>query len=110
MFPQSEIFYPTLTPPQTTEDGMMGRRLDQQQVQEESLVAVLIIQDSNRQEQWLNCGALVYDLRMPDTNPKPHHALIGTMTTETEDCCGFESLRGYGSQQGRDENEDDGPR
>ena len=73
---------PLRTPPQTTKDGMMGRRLGQQQVQEESLFAVLIIEDSDRQEQWLNFGALVYDLRTPDTRPKPRPPLIGTMTTD----------------------------
>jgi hypothetical protein len=35
---------------------------EQQQIQRESLIAVLIIE-----EQWMNCGALVYDLRLPDT-------------------------------------------
>ena len=112
MFPQSEIFYPTLTPPQTTEDGMMGRRLDQQQVQEESLIAVLIIEDNDRQELWPNCGALVYNLRTPDAR----HQIQAPSYTHLhhnyrcEDRSGIESLRGCRSQWGRDENEDVGPR
>ena len=46
--------------------NMTGERVELQQVQRESLVAVLTIQDDDRKEQWQNCGALFYDLRMPD--------------------------------------------
>ena len=49
---------------------MMGRRLEQRQVQVKTLVAVLIIEDNDRKEQWQNCGALVYNLRTPNTRPK----------------------------------------
>ena len=72
---------PSGTPPQTTEDDMTGRWLGQQQVQEESLVAVLIIEDSDKKEQWMNSGALVYDLRTPNTRPKSGPPLIGTKFT-----------------------------
>ena len=46
---------PSGTEPQTTRGDMMDNRLKQQQVQEDSLVAVLVIEDSDRKEQWLNC-------------------------------------------------------
>ena len=46
---------PSGTPPQTTRGDMMDNRLKQQQVREDSLVAVLVIEDSDRKEQWLNC-------------------------------------------------------
>ena len=59
---------PSGTLPQATRGDMMGRRLEQRQVQVKTLVAVLIIDD--RKEQWQNCGALVYNLRTPNTRPK----------------------------------------
>ena len=57
---------------------MVGRSLEQQQVQEESLVAVLIIENSDRKEKWMNCGPLIYDLRTLDNRPKSRPPLIGT--------------------------------
>ena len=66
--------------PQLTKVNIME---EQRQIQRESLIAVLIIEDNNRKEQWLNCGALVYDLRPPDTRHKLCPPLIGTMTTDT---------------------------
>jgi hypothetical protein len=48
------------------------------------LVAVLFIEDSHRRESWLNCGALVYDLRMPNQKPKPHPTLIGTFFADNK--------------------------
>ena len=58
---------PSGTTPQPNKGNMTGERDGQQQIQGESLVAVLIIEDDDRKEQWLNRGALVYDLRKPDT-------------------------------------------
>ena len=57
---------------------MTSRRLEQQQIQEKNLVAVLFIEDSNRRKSWLNCGTLVYDLRMPNQKPKSRPPLIVT--------------------------------
>ena len=47
-----------------------------------TLVAFLIIEDNDRKEQWQNCGALVYDLRTPNTRPKSGPPLIGTKFTD----------------------------
>ena len=63
---------------------MTSRRLEQQQIQEKNLVAVLFIEDSNRRKSWLNCGTLVYDLRMPNQKPKPHPTLIGTFFADNK--------------------------
>ena len=66
--------------PQLTKVNIME---EQRQIQRELLIAVLIIEDNNREEQWLNWGALVYDLRAPDTRHKLCPSLIGTMATDT---------------------------
>ena len=73
---------PSGTLPQATRGDMMGRRLEQRQVRVKTLVAVLIIEESDRKEQWQNCGALVYELRTPNTRPKSRPPLIGTMFTD----------------------------
>ena len=46
------------------------------------MVAVLLIEDSDRNELWQNCGALVYDRRMPNTRTKSRPPLIGTFFTD----------------------------
>ena len=58
------------TTPQTTGGAMIYRGMEQRQIQEKHLVAVLLIEDSDRKESWLNCGALVYDQGMPNHRPK----------------------------------------
>ena len=68
----------------TTGGAMTSRRLEQRQIQEEDLVAVLFIEDSDRRESWLNCGALVYDQRMPNKRPKSRPPLIGTFFADDE--------------------------
>ena len=49
--------------PQTTGSMMMPKGWEQQETGGEELVAVLLIEDSDRRESWLNCGALIYDQR-----------------------------------------------
>ena len=44
---------------------MTPRGWKQRQIRAEDLVAVLFIEDSDMRESWLNCGALIYDQRMP---------------------------------------------
>ena len=56
--------------------------MDQSQIRGESLVAVLIIKEEDREECWQNYGTLLYDLRTPDTTHGSHLPLIGTMTTD----------------------------
>ena len=45
---------------------------------------VLFIEDSDRRESWLNCGALVYDQRMPNQVPKSRPLLIASVFTNDE--------------------------
>lgn len=54
------------------------------QIPLEPVVAKLVAVHSDRKEQLQNCGALVYNMRMPDnrTQVKSHPPLIGTMFTD----------------------------
>ena len=61
---------------------MIDDEVDLLQTQGESLVAVLILKEEDKEEYWQNCGALIYDLRTPDITHGYHLPLIGTMTTD----------------------------
>ena len=72
------------TTPQTTGGAMTSRRWEQRQIQAEDLVAVLVLEYADRRESLLNCGALVYDQRMPNKRPKSRPPLIGTFFADDE--------------------------
>ena len=55
-----------------TRSAVMPKGWEQQETGGEELVAVLLIEDRDRRESWLNCGALIYDQRMPPTDQAPH--------------------------------------
>ena len=63
---------------------MIFSRLEQRQIHEKALVAVLLIEDSDGEELWLNCGALVYDQGMPNHIPNSRPPLIGTFFANNE--------------------------
>ena len=73
-------------------------RMKQQHVQEESLIAVLIKEDCDKKEKWLNYGALVYDLRTPDNRPKSRPPLIGTKFTDARATSVLGSYKGVALQ------------
>ena len=60
------------------------RGWEQQETREEDLVAVLFVEDSDRRESWLNCGALIYDQRMPTRRYRSCPPLIGTLFADDE--------------------------
>ena len=49
---------PSGSPSQPIEDDMIDEEVDQSQIRGESLVAVLIIKEEDREECWQNCGTL----------------------------------------------------
>ena len=57
---------------------------EQQETREEDLVAVLLVEDSDRRESWLSCRALIYDQGMPPSRYRSGPPLIGTFFTDDE--------------------------
>ena len=57
-------------------------RLVERQSRVDTLVAVVIAEDASRKEGWQYSGALIYDLKAPNSSPQPRIPLIGSMIAD----------------------------